>query len=649
MPGIFGRIDSTGEPGPERLLADMAAALKEEAWYRVDLYREDGVGLGRVSLGLVDPEPQPVWNEDHTVCLVMEGEVFDYQDQKQRLSDSGHRFASETAAEFVLHLYEERGTDFVSQLNGAFAIAIWDKHENILIIANDRLGLHPIYFTIQGRGFAFAAGVRALLADSTLPRTVDLVAIAEMVTFDHVLGDRTLLGDVRLLPPGSLATFQDGRLDVHKYWTIDFPDAYEVRSEESYIEEYLFLLEQAVKRQVKGSSPTGLLLSGGLDSRVLLAFLAQHVDGRHLHTFTFGIPGCDDARFAREVATRAGAQHHYFELKPDYLRTMAERGVRLTDGLGNCVHMHSLATLSAETEYATILFKGFMGDALMGYGIGRELWTSGGTAARELQFRVYANTGGILFHPSEHASLLDHEVQRSLGGSVFEGFDATLAESGAALIADQRHSFDLRQRVPRMTLNGVKLVRSRGVVRLPYCDNDLVDFALRMPPWLRSERYLARKAFVKGFPSLAKVPYTETNLPLVPCARDLQIRFDTQVRWWLRGAGLKWVPAPRRRNYANYNLWMRTVLRDWVEGILLDQRTLERGYFNPGYVRQLVAEHMLGTNHAPKIGILLTLEIWHRQFIDNDLPAGGGARKGRGRAGSWSESASSFGEKVTAE
>jgi asparagine synthase (glutamine-hydrolysing) len=613
MPGLVGVVGDMPAEMRDKLLRDMAQALKHEDWYQVHLYVNEEVGLGQVSLGLLNPEPQPVWNEDHTLCVVMEGEVYDYEDEKQRLIERGHRFQVNNDPEFVLHLYEEYGQDFALKLNGAFVAAIWEPRARRLLVVNDRLGLRPLYYAQRNEALIFAAGVRALLTDSALPRRVDPIAIAQYLSFGYVLGNRTLASEAHLMPPASLLVFCNGGLTIRPYWSLEFPQVCRPPSEESYLEGLIHHLRQAVNRQAHDDLPAGVLLSGGLDSRVILAFLSESPDSKPLHTFTFGIPGCDDARFSQEVAALMGTRHRFYELRPVYLLEMGEEGVRLTDGLNSCADMHALATLRAEAEHARVLYIGFLGDALMGGHLTRQLWADYDEDALNHLLFDHTNT---LFSQAEQADLFSQGWQRRVGGAVSESFRAILAESQTKLVANQQNHFDLRQRQRRFILNGHELLRSRVVLRTPFCDNDLVEFVLAVPPGLRLDRWLLIRAFARAFPNLAKVPYEGTGLPLADCARSLRIRTSNQLRWRLHAAGMKWVPLPRRRPYADYNGWMRTVLRRWVEETLLSKRSLKREYFDPEYIRNLVAEHMAGANHARKLGVLLTLELWHRLFLD---------------------------------
>ncbi|NWG13817.1 MAG: hypothetical protein HXY20_09810 [Acidobacteria bacterium] len=617
MPGIFGFLKTRITVDNRELIASMAQALEREGRYRVDLYHTDTLGLGRVSLGLMNPEPQPVWNEDRTLCALMEGELYDTDALRQGLIERGHRFSIDSDAELVLHSYEEFGGEFAVRLNGAFAVSIWSPGEKKLLLANDRLGLFPLYYAWTDRGFLFSSAVRALMADPVLPRRVDPVAVNEFLVFDHVLDDRTLLDAVRLLPQASTLSLQDGRLEIRPYWRLRYPQVYQPRSEQAYAEELLCHLRRAVRRRQPHGRPAGVLLSGGLDSRILVALLCEESPRGRLHTFTWGTPGCDDARFAREVAARCGARHHFYELTPDWLLRLADRAVCLTDGLGNIVNLHALAALEEEARHAEILYKGFMGDAMMGFAVRREMWGDYPPEIRsQVHLQAHEDMGAINYRADEQEQLFTIDFRRQVGDAVIRAYQDGLARAGVDQLTNQRLYFDLTQRVPRMTLNGVEVVRSRTIVRLPFTDNDLLDFVLTVPPGYLMERHLMKEVFIRFLPELAKIPLTPSGLPMFSCARHLRVQARQMAAWHLRRAGLGWLCGPDSRPYKDYGNWFRTTLRSWVMDTLLSERALQRGYFNADYVRRLVTDHMSGANHAVRIGALMTLELWHRQFTD---------------------------------
>jgi len=617
MPGLVGIIGKQIPGGVEKFLTEMAHTLDPDGQPCIDLYHEGDLGLGRVSLGVVNPQPQPVWNEEKTICVVMEGELYDTQVLKENLLQRGYRLHLDNDPELILNLYQEFGEEFALKLNGAFVLAIWDRVTPKLLLVNDRLGLYPLYYVQTDGGLIFASGVRALLVDRSLPRKVDRTAIAEFLTFDHVLHQRTLLEDVHLFPQGSILTFQNHQAHIRPYFMVRFANPYSLRSEVDYMDEYLHLLQQAITRHATDDRPSGLLLSGGLDSRLLLAFLSSLTQKGSFFTFTWGIPGCDDARFAKELAAKTGVHHEFFELKPDWLLEKGEEAIRLTDGMGNLVNLHALATLDQEASCAKVLYKGFLGDAMMGFALRHQLWANYDETTRfQAHFQVHTDQGVVTFAPEEQKKLFTDAFQKAIGTSVDEDYLAGMDEADTPILADQRVYFDYRQRVPRMTIKGVEVARSKAMVRLPFADNDLVDFALRLPPGLRYERRLQRNAFIRAFPKLAQVPISNTGFPMMACARDTVLRGKEVIRWHLEAKGLGRLIGPSHRPYKDYNRWFRTVLRNWVEETLLSRRSLERGYFNPDAVRQMVSDHMAGADYAVRIGALMSLELWHRMFLD---------------------------------
>jgi asparagine synthase (glutamine-hydrolysing) len=617
MPGIIGYFSQEIQAEGEQLLLNMARALHDEKQFEVDVYHDAPVGLGRVSLGIASPEKQPVWNENKTCCIVMEGEIFDFGDLKQNLINSGYSFSSQGSVELVLHLYEEYGLEFASLLNGSFVAAVWDSRERKLVIANDRLGLHPLYFYTRGKEYFFASGVRSLLQVPGLPRQIDRLAIAQFLTFDHLLGQRTLLKDVQLLPQASVVVVQDSTVLQQTYWTPVYPVHYSLCQEEEWMERLLHHLQKAVQRQATDALPAGLLLSGGLDSRVLLALLHGNYPAGQFSTYTFGLPGSDDARYADESAKKIGAAHRFIPMAADWLLQLGEKSVRLTDGLGNIVNLHALATLEEEAQNAKVLYKGFLGDAMMGFAQRQQHWATYDDQNRiQAHWQVHKDQGVITFDRAEQKSLFSQDFLQEIGDGVMESYRQGMDESGSSLLSDQRLVFDFRQRVPRMTINGVEVARSRANVRLPFADRDLVDFVITIPPGLRYDRRLMRNTFMHYFPEMAKIPLTDTGLPMLECSRTLTIQAGRFLRWHLYRIGFKQFDHLNRKPYKDYNTWFRTILRSWVEDLLLDSRALNRGYFKPEFVRDLVREHMAGQNHTVRLGALLSLEIWHRSYMD---------------------------------
>lgn len=617
MPGIVGFIGTPGGVDAAEHLAAMLTALEPGTAFQRNMYSEGQVGLGRATLGIFNGLPQPVWNRAHTRCLVFEGELFEQERLRAELRQSNIEPLPGDDAALLLSLFDAFGEKCALMLNGAFIAAIWDLESRQMTLLNDRMGQYPLYYYTHNGRFAFASGVRSLLADPELPRKVNPCSIAQFLTLDHLLHENTLLEHVRIMPQAVFLIADRNGIQFRPYFDFNFPDVYPLRSEQDYIDEFIPLMEQAVARQSVHDEAVGILLSGGMDSRFILPYLIEHTNQPEIQAFTWGREGCDDLRFAREVARDLGAQHHYFPLDPQWLREKAFEAVRLTDGTGNLVNLHALATLDQETRYARVIHKGFLGDAMFGFALRHQFWaTYDPPTLLQAHLQVHTDQGVITFNQQERQDFFTSAFQQTIGDSVEQEYMQGMYASGVSSPALQRIYFDYRQRVHRMTIKGVEVVRSQAMVRMPFCDRDLLEFALRLPPGLLQDRRIIHNAFIQRFPKLAQIPITPSGLPMTSCAREIRIRTERLLRWHLIKRGLLRGPYTERRPYADYHGWFRTVLRDWVEGILLSERSLDRGYFRPEAVRKVVSDHMNGANYAVRLGALLAIELWHQLYLD---------------------------------
>lgn len=615
MPGIFGFSKLINDDQAFVLLKGMASALAPEERFTKEFFAHAGLGIGRASLGILNPAKQPLWDQSQQVGIVFEGEIFEPLPQATQLATQSDN--QKNAESLFLHLYLAEGVTFASRINGAFCAAILDLRDQKIVVINDRLGLYPIYYYHRGGEFAFASGVRALLVDPSLPRNIDRIAIQEFLTFDHVLGQRTLLEDVQLMPQASVAAFQHGQFNIAPYYHFKYTDVYPFREPESYREQFIFEMKRAAQRQSTGNQPKGVMLSGGLDSRFLVASLAEQIKPDSLHTFTWSIPKSDDARYAREVASVLNTRHHFFELRPDWLMTHGEKAVRLTDGMGNLVNLHAMANIEEEAKISRLIYKGFMGDAMFGFGLRPRFWADYDRET-EIQehLQAYRDYRVLTFDLPEHSAIFTDSFLNHTQDGLLQDFSKGMRAAAVRQMATQRLYFDLTQRVPRMTINGVLVARDQAAIRLPFTDNDLVEFSMTIPPYLAFERRLMMDAFIHAYPKLARIPTPRDHLPMVSCAREMLMRNAQFIKWHLRRMGLNWIAGPESRPYKDYHTWFRTGLRHWVEETLLSQQSLERGYFQPERVRQLVNEHMNGRNHSVRLGAMMAIELWHRMYID---------------------------------
>jgi asparagine synthase (glutamine-hydrolysing) len=599
----------------EKLLPGMCNSIKHREGQKIELHFNNGIGLGRVHLGKFNPEPQPIFNEDKTKCIMMDGEIYDYQNIKNQLIIKGHKFSEDNEPELILHLYEEYGNNFVNKLNGCFSLVIWDEKLQTLLIANDRYGLRPVYYTDQNGYLLFGSEVKALLQDKTFKRTVDDRSVSEFFFFGYILGNKTFFKGIELLPPGSLMMYARGQVRVERYWDFNFNPEDEYHTEEYYIEILSELISKAVKRRMKGNHRIGVPLSGGLDSRTIVA----SIDKEHypIHTFTYGKQKCNDMRFAQMIANKLGTTHHYFEFKPEDIAPYIEEVVYTTDGMMNIINLPRMQTNEEITEFMDVMLHGWIGDSLIG---SRNLIKDIPDDADNFQvFRDYAE----IKLPIDFFKDLFND-------SYFPLFEENLSSSKEYILkmgekvksmSNRSLFFNLKERQHRLIKGGFVFIRNFVEFRNPFSDYDYVDFCLKIPPKFKlNNKQLYRKMVLTMFPHLRDVPYQKTGLPLYMSKFQIRLMLSPRTIFNKITENIfRFRLFFNDVELADFDKWMREnkKLKEYIKNILLDQRTLKRPYFNEKYIKHIFDSHMSGKKDYSKlIGLLITFELWNRQFMD---------------------------------
>lgn len=613
MTGIVGFFPVESRAAAEDRLARMLAAVCDHESYQVDAYCDQAVALGRVSLGLLDRTPQPIWNEDESSCIVFEGELFERGQLRQTLEARGHAIRNGNSAELALHWFEEFGDAGLARLNGGFAFAIWNVRRRELVLANDRLGQRHLYCTSAGEHFAFACGVRGLLADERTPRTTDPIALLQALSFEHLLGDRTYLAGVKLLPPATVLRVSDEGCRQSTYWVLEIAETHELRSRQEYLEGMHYLLKQAVARQLPETARAGVNLSGGLDSRMLLGLFSELTSPPRAKCFTFGVPGCDDIRIGAELARAVNAPHEVMPLSPDYLLQVGETAVRLTDGMDSLIHVHTLASIAHQSQQLDVLYTGYYSDTLADSDGAREtLVHFPDDTVVQWQFDYMHR----LFPQEAAETIFTPEFYADHYAAFREDYRRVLLGTRSYIASNWMDRVEMVHRQRRLTQFGNDLVRWRIECRTPFCDRDLVDFCLAMPPALRVERFLFTETLKVFHRALAKVTQDRTGMPLVNDATYMRRELYRNLRWYLHRRGLGGPPIHHKQPYTRYDEWFRTALRPWVESVLLSKAALERGILRPEVLRRVVEDHMAGRrNYMREIGMLLSVELWHEQHL----------------------------------
>ena len=303
----------------------------DEGMYTAETASQTGVALGhrRLSIIGVTTGQQPLANEDDSVWVVFNGEIYNFQELRNELETAGHRFRTQSDTEVLVHLYEDHGADMLSRLNGMFALAIWDARRRQLLLARDRLGKKPLVYRREPGRLMFASELKALLQVPGVPREIDPQALDDYLTYQYVPHPRTIFRGIAKLPPGHYAVWRDDRLDVRPYWQPDF-NAEDNRSDEEYAHELRELMTSSVAMRLQSEVPLGAFLSGGIDSTIIVGLMSQ-LAAEPVRTFSIGFPVAefDETSYARIAAKRFGAIHEEFQVRPDAMEVLPPAGLAL--------------------------------------------------------------------------------------------------------------------------------------------------------------------------------------------------------------------------------------------------------------------------------------------------------------------------------
>jgi asparagine synthase (glutamine-hydrolysing) len=619
MCGIAGtfqtRADGAAAPGQEdqrdqraRRRAEAMAGLIAHRGPDAEGFLVDGpVALANRRLAIIDLSPagqQPLYNEDGSVGLVYNGELYNFQALRAELVRRGHRFRSHTDTEVVVHAYEEFGPACVRRFNGMFALALWDRRRGSLLLARDRFGVKPLYYTwldgAAGRTLAISSEVKAFLALPAFSPSLDPVAAVEYLTFQNVYSDRTLFAGVRLLPAGSTLTVgADGVSTLERYWQYRF-EAEADQGEAYYVKGVRDRFEEAVRRQLMSDVPVGSYLSGGMDSGSICAVASQQLP--RLHTFTGGFPllgargleqFSDERAQARRMATAMETEHHELEIAPGSMAAVLPELVWHLEDLrvASSYHNYLVAGLAGST--VKVVLAGAGGDELFAGYPWRYERALGARTVEEFA-RAYGAYWSILVPDSAKPAFLAGEL--AAAGRSFSATEAArgvLADYAAGAPVDDPLNLALTFEA-RTFLQGLFVVEDKLSMahslesRVPFLDNDLVDFACAMPSEYKlkdgTSKHVLRQA-MRG---------------LIP--EDIL---------WARKQGF----APPE------DAWFRGPALPYLRETILSERSLGRGWFQPKALERVFEEHVAGTaNHKKLLWSLACLEWWGRIFLDGERP-----------------------------
>src|SRR2546428_1478301 len=617
MCGIAGIMSFNGRPVSCEEMGAMGTAMVHRGPDNEGFYIGPGVGLGMRRLSIIDLQTghQPVHNEDGTVWVVFNGEIYNFRDLRRKLEQRGHVFSTATDTEVIVHLYEDFGPHCVEHLRGMFAFALWDGRRRQLLLARDRLGIKPLYYAeIAGR-LLFASELKAILQLPEVERSLNWRAVGHLFTGLTTPPAESIIEGVRKLEPGHLLIASPGKApQTERYWEVRFEPDYS-RSEEDYAEELRERLEESVALHLVSDVPLGAFLSGGIDSSSVVATMAR-LTSSPVKTFSIGFTDEDynELHYARLVAQRFGTDHHELILEPNVVDILEDLAWYLDEPFGDPSAIPTFMVSKLAADHVTVVLSGDGGDELFA-GYDKYLVEQKERRYRFVPrpFRRMLGAIGELMHDGMHGrNFLRHialdGAARYLDASTLFKLDQKKrlfqadasemlmksdpwSEAAKYLAGVNKHwlsalqYLDLKCYLPLDILTKVDRMSMAHSIeaRVPLLDHKLVEFAATIPPELRLRNGTTKYIFKRALRGL---------LP------------DEIIDRPKRGFG---IPLGR---------WFRGHLGDFVRELLLSETSRRRGIFNTAYIEQLVQRHAKGRDRDLQLWTLISFELWCRTFLD---------------------------------
>jgi asparagine synthase (glutamine-hydrolysing) len=624
MCGIAGLVHFDGRPVDETVLRRMCGALIHRGpddegcvTWPPDGAGSSGraaAGLGSRRLSVIDVAGghQPIANETRDIWTVLNGEIYNFADLRATLEKRGHRFATRSDTEVIVHAYEEFGDACVEHLDGMFALALWDAPRERLLLARDRFGKKPLCYRAAGPDVAFASELQALLTVPGAGGDIDLEAMGDYFAYMAVPAPRTIYRDLRKLPPAHLLVADRQGIRITRYWSLAYEPKREMAEGEA-VERVRELLTEAVRKRLVSEVPLGAFLSGGVDSSTVVALMAK-VSGRPVKTFSIGFddPRFDELPHARRVAAAVNCEHHEFIVRPDVLEMLPSMVRHFGEPFADSSAVPSWYLAKLTREHVTVALNGDGGDEVFA-GYGRHLandlaerWSRlpgpvRRSTERLARTRLLADLGGpraARFAMAAGLSRADRyrawagvfsaDLVRELSGSIPPETPAVPTEFAAVEslgAVDAMLAVDTRFYLPTDLLPKVDITSMAHSleVRSPLLDRDLAEFVATLPASLKLHRFTTKHLLKKAASGL------------VP-AQNLR--------------------RPKRGFAVPIAQWLRQDLREFVYDHLRPSRLASAGILRQHAIDALLESHVSGAkDYAHHLWVLLMLELWHRTFL----------------------------------
>lgn len=621
MCGIAGILNLNNKSIPGQVLKNMTDAIMHRGPDDEGFYIDSYIGLGHRRLAVIDTSPrghQPMLTKDKRYVITYNGEVYNFKDIRSELMKKGYIFYSKTDTEVVLNAYAEWGTECLKHFNGIFAFAIWDMKKRELFMARDRYGAKPLYYAFKNKVLVFASEQKAIILHPEVKRDMDMEALLEYFTFQNIFTDKTLFKDIKTFPAGSWAkiSFDDKPRQIYitKYWDFCFQEPDTARPEKFYVERLDYLFKQAVERQLVGDVPLGVYLSGGIDSSLITAIAAKRLP--HVKTFTCGFDlhsvsglerGFDERKMAELMAYVFKTEQYETVLKAgDMERSISDVAWHIEEPrIGQSYPDYYISKMAS--KFVKVVLSGAGGDELFAGYPWRYYY-----AASSNNFKEYIDKYYIYWH-----RLIDNKHIRKIFAPIWNDvkhvwtkdiFEGVFKDCGQRLDTPEDYVNHSLYFESKTFLHGLLLVTDKLSMahsletRVPFLDNDLVDFAMSVPVRLKLKNFKRVRRFNEN--ELKKYFYKNNDSKLL-------------LRKMAESCLPKKIAHLEKRGFSAPDAsWFKGESIEYVKRMLFDSGAHIYDILDSAAIQKLVKEHFEGrVNRRLFIWSLLSVELWFRRYI----------------------------------
>jgi asparagine synthase (glutamine-hydrolysing) len=622
----------------KRLLQKMVSVLEHRGPDDVGFHVKGNVGLGIRRLSVIDVEKghQPICNEDNSIWIVYNGEIYNYKELRQELEKKRHKFKTNADTEVIIHLYEEMGRELVTRLNGMFAFALWDSKRHTLLLARDRAGIKPLFYYIGRDRLVFGSEIKSLLRDPSVPRDLNFQALHSYLSLLYVPAPLTIFNGIKKLPPAHTLEYVDGEVSIRSYWSIPYegidtpeskshPKSLNSKTIQHYTSEIRERLQASVRRRLISDVPLGVFLSGGLDSSAIVALMAQS-SNMQVKTFSIGFRDAgyyDERQYARKIVNLFNTKHHEDEIEPKALEILPLLIKYFDEPFGDSSAIPTYYLAKLARQHVTVCLSGTGGDEIFaGYRryLMEDLLQRYQRSPRALQWLIRRISGSLPVSRTSaikeyflllkrflacqgtspmlrHINMLMCFSEETKAQLYADGFPKDLIDASEVIERYYRktehfddltrtlwadfHTYlpdDLLVKEDRMTM----AVSLEG--RVPFLDHEFVEFVAAIPSKFKTHKLKTKYIF------------KEAMRPLLPS--DIIDR--------------------RKHGFAvPIGEWFRNELKAYTTEVFQDKVTAQRGFFNIKYILSLLDEHQTGIqDYSSHLWALLIFELWCREYLD---------------------------------